>query len=314
MRRKGVNGTEILVLEPNKIPEKPTIAYPLLSIAAISWAGNFVVARAMYIDIPPVGFAFWRWSLATLILLPFTFSKIRQNWVCIRFNFIRIALTAFFGIVLFNTLVYGALNTTTAINGALILSLIPAIIPIVSMFILDERCALRQCLGILVSTIGVIILISHGSINTIILLEFVLGDILMFLATITWSIYSVLVKQLPEVLGPEINLTVLMLAGSVMLMPIYVVETIWFRGVIFDMHTVWSLAYVALFASVLAMLCFNRGVSMIGPNRAGPFQHLIPVLTVLLAVAFLNEVFEIYHLSGFGLVACGLFLASAGRR
>lgn len=302
-----------MVLDPNKNPEKPTIAYLFLTIAAIAWSGNFVVARAMYTDIPPVGFAFWRWFLATIILFPFTCTNIRDNWVCIRSNLIRIALTALFGIVFFNTLVYGALNTTTAINGAIILALIPAIIPVVSVFMLGEKCSLRQSLGILLSTIGVIILISRGSFDTIILLEFVLGDILMFLAAITWSIYSVLVKQLPELLGPEANLTVLMLAGSVMLLPIYIAETIWFRGVVFDMYTVWSLAYVALFASVLAMLCFNRGVSIIGPNRAGPFQHLIPVSTVFLAVAFLSEVFEIYHLSGFGLVVCGLFLASAGR-
>ncbi len=95
-----------------------------------------------------------------------------------------------------------------------------------------------------------------------------------------------------------------------MILPFYVGETLLSRPVPFGVQTLWTIAYVAIFPSVLAMLCFNRGVAIIGPNRAGPFQHLIPVSAAVFAVAFLGERLVPYHLIGFAAIAAGLYFAT----
>ena len=75
-----------------------------------------------------------------------------------------------------------------------------------------------------------------------------------------------------------------------------------------------AIAYVALFPSLLAYLCFNRGVELIGANRAGQSVHLMPVFGSVLAVVFLDEMFQAFHAVGFALIGAGILLATIGSR
>ena len=77
-----------------------------------------------------------------------------------------------------------------------------------------------------------------------------------------------------------------------------------------DAQNLLSLLYVSVFPSIVAYLCFNRGVQLVGANRAAPFFHVVPVFGSVMAIIFLGERPQLFHLIGFGLVLAGVYVAS----
>ena len=71
-----------------------------------------------------------------------------------------------------------------------------------------------------------------------------------------------------------------------------------------------SIAYVCVFPSVLAYIFWNRGVDMIGANRAGVFFHLMPVFSIVMAAAFLGERLQLHHLLGMIMIFSGIALTA----
>ncbi|HMR67232.1 MAG TPA: DMT family transporter, partial [Anaerolineae bacterium] len=98
--------------------------------------------------------------------------------------------------------------------------------------------------------------------------------------------------------------------GAVVLSPFYLWEHLSGRVMVFDTVTLLSVAYVAIFPSILAYLCFNRGVELVGANRAGLFIHLMPVFGSLMAIVFLGESLHWYHGVGIVLILSGIILAT----
>ena len=294
--------------------DRAWIAYLMLTIAAVTWGGNIVVGRAVHEDIPPIGLNFWRWIGALAVLLPFTLGDLARNWGVVRREWKYLVLLAGTGLALVHSLLYHALNSTLAINAALVMALVPIAIPVYSRIIWGDRLTGRQALGIAVSLAGVAVLITRGDLTVLVELAFAEGDLWMIGAMLCWSLYSVLVKRQPKELHPNTLLTALVLFAVVMILPFYLWESAVGRTVPLTMQTAWAVGYVALFASVLAMLLFNRAVAMIGPNRAGPFAHVVPISGVAIAVTLLGERLEPYHVLGLVLIATGIAIATVRTR
>ncbi|MCU0539660.1 MAG: DMT family transporter, partial [Desulfobacterales bacterium] len=128
--------------------------YLLLSLAPLCWAGNIVLARGVTDLIPPVAFAFWRWSLAFMLILPFSLRQLAADRQAIARGWKMLLLLSLLGISTFNTLLYTAVRTTTAINGALIQSTMPAVIVLLSLLLYRERVAARQMAGVMICILG----------------------------------------------------------------------------------------------------------------------------------------------------------------
>lgn len=133
---------------------KNLIPYLVLGIAPLCWAGNIVLARGMADTIPPVAFAFWRWTLALALILPFTLRQVALDWTEITRRWRRLFLLAALGISGFNTLLYTAVHTTTAINGALIQTSMPAVIVLLSWLMYRENVTGRQLKGVFLCLLG----------------------------------------------------------------------------------------------------------------------------------------------------------------
>lgn len=287
--------------------------YLLLSITTMSWAGNIIVGRAAAGHIPPVALAQMRWTGAFLILLPLFWPRVKRDWPILRANLPLLLVLSFAGITVFNTLAYIGLQYTQAINGALMQSTAPLWIALWSLILFRDRLTGGQIAGILLSSTGVLAIISRGDLTVLTHLTMNPGDILMILAMSSYSFYAALLKKKPPV-HPMTLITVTMGAGAVMLLP----ATLWevSTGYVLkaDTTTLLSVAYVIVFASIIAYIGFNRGVELIGPNRAGPFFHLIPLFGSGLAITFLGESFEIFHAVGYALILTGIALAQRTAR
>lgn len=283
------------------------MAYLFLTIAPLCWAANVVLARGVANLISPVSFAFWRWLIAFLILLPFTWSNIRLDFKSAIQNWKIMVALSILGISGFNTLLYTAVHTTTAINVALIQTAMPAMIILISRLSFNERIREIQVIGVVCCIFGACLVVLRGNISTFLNMSFVQGDLLMIAAVFLYALYCVLLRKRPQ-MHPMSFLTYTFGMGVLGLLPFYAWETATLGTFAFTGQTVLSIVFVAVFPSIVAFFCWNRGVEMIGANRAGLFINLVPFFASIMAILWLNESVQIFHVAGMALIFGGMIL------
>jgi drug/metabolite transporter (DMT)-like permease len=289
-------------------------AFLLLAAANLFWSGNWITGRALRDAFDPVTLNFWRWVVATLVLAPFALPGLRGNWGEVRRRAGILLLLSFSGVVVFHSLVYLGLRSTAAVNAVLLNSSLPLFMLLCSWVIERERASARQVLGMLVSLVGILIIICRGDPRALLQLELNAGDAWILLAMPVWGVYSVLLKRRPPQLGGLEFLFVISLAGVLMLLPAALIA-----GLYAPMHLptapeALGVLYMAVFASVLAYVCWNRGVAAIGANAAGFTVHLLPAFGTILAILFLGEAFAAFHAAGIATILAGVLLATHGVR
>jgi len=284
--------------------------YLLLVIATVIWGGNFVVGRAVHEDIGPLSLNFWRWVLSGLLLAPYGIWGLRNNIALIKKHIRLLGVLAFSGMVMFHSLIYAALHTTSAINAGMVLASMPLVIPVVSFIAAEDRLSLRQGFGIAISFVGVGVIITRGNIDILLGLSFAVGDILVLAAVVMWSVYSVLLKRLPKGIPPMVVLATINWMAVVMLLPGYLWELSTLGGFQVSSSNMMAISYVAIFASIIAFVSWNRAVQTVGPNRSGLFIHVIPISSAVLAIIFLGETIEVYHIVGIVPIVIGILLTT----
>ena len=283
--------------------------YLLLSLTSLFWAGNTIVGRVSAGHIPPLTLSCIRWGGAFVILLPFAALHLARDWPTIRKHAGTLALLAFSGFSSYNAITYYALQYTTAINGLLMQSSAPLFVALWSFLLLGERLTLRQAGGICVSLTGVLVIISQGSLAVLLGLGFNYGDPWFLVALPIYGYYMAAFRNRPP-MHPVSFLAVGIGLGTLFLLPGMVWEIAEGKSFVLDARNMASLGFLWVFPSLIGYLFLNRGVELIGANRAAPFIHLVPVFGSVIAVAFLGERFELYHAIGYALVFAGITVAA----
>jgi drug/metabolite transporter (DMT)-like permease len=253
--------------------------------------------------------AFIRWAGAAIILLPFAARHIVHDWPVIRKHAAIMLLLSFTGFSIYNTMAYYGLQYTTAINGLLLQSIAPLFVAIWTFALFGDRLTFRQAMGVCVSLTGVVVIICHGSIAVLLGIDFNRGDVMFVIALLVYSFYAAMLRKRPPI-NPLSFLAVGMGLGAIMLIPAVIWELASGKTLIIDTESLLSFAFVCIFPSLLGYLFLNRGIELIGPNRAAPFIHLVPVFGSVLAIALLGERFELFHAVGYGLVFSGITIAT----
>jgi drug/metabolite transporter (DMT)-like permease len=281
----------------------------LLTLAILFWASNTVVGRAVRVEIPPLAFAFWRWFAATILILGLAGPHLKKDWPTVRRSWPILLLLAAIGIAAFNSLLYSGLQGTTAINSFLLQAMMPVFIVWLTFLFFKETVAPRQVLGLVICLAGAVAIITEGDPKVLVRLSFNYGDIYIFIAVVLYAGYSALLRLRPPVHDLSFMAATFAL-GALLLLPLYIWETLSGRPVAFSRITVLSVSYVALFPSIVSYFCFNRGIELLGANRGGMYLYLMPVFGSILAIIFLGEAIQWYHLAGIGLILPGLLLAA----
>jgi drug/metabolite transporter (DMT)-like permease len=285
----------------------------LLSLTSLFWAINIVLGRFIAGNIPPAALSQIRWTGALAIVLPFAWPHLKRDWPAIRSTLGIMILLSFTGITVYNTLAYHGLEYTTAINGLLMQSATPLMIALWSLILFRDRLTLAQLAGILMSLTGVAVIVAGGDLATLLHLRLNQGDVWFLVGLMSYAIYATLLRKRPPIHVLSF-LAFTFAAGALMLLPATITEFAVGRRIVPAPATFAVLAYVVIFPSVLAYICFNRGVELIGANRAGPFFHLIPVFGSVIAILFLGERPQLYHAVGYALIILGIFIAQKGAR
>ena len=284
--------------------------YLLLTLTAMFWSGNFVLARAIHADIPPLALSFWRWVIALLVVLPFVIKPLKQQWPLLKAQWQRVVLLALTGISGFNSLVYLGTQHTTATNALLINAFIPVWTILLSVIFLRMKLIRMQFIGVFISITGVMVILSRGDWQVFSAMQFNQGDLLIFIAAVCWAVYTLLMKELDARLNRIVFLAVIIFIGILGILPFYAWEALHTAPLHITHEIIASFIYVGIFPSVLAVWFYNYGVGKVGPARASLFIHLMPVFGTLMSVTFIGETFYFYHVLGITAIFSGIFLST----
>ena len=290
---------------------KNNLAYILLIFTTIFWSGNFIVGKAASIyEIPPFSLNFYRWLFAGLILLPFTIKELINKRLYILNNLSIFILLGITSITIFNSIVYYSLYYTQVITSVLMISTIPVWIIIISSILKIEKTNLNQIIGVILSLIGVIFIVTKAEIEIIKNLDFNKGDLSIIIAMFSWAIFSSLLKKKKYEISQIALLQIVIICGLIFLIPVYLTEYYLGNSIKLGKPFYLTLLYVIIFPGLLAFFFWIKGISIIGSNRAGLFLHLMPIIGTVMAIIIYNESFTYYHIIGAIFIIAGIILSN----
>lgn len=295
----------------DRIRNNRTLSGYIFAIGATAiWSGNFIIARGLSDSIPPVSLAFCRWIVAVTVFLPFALKHLIQEWDILKKHAVYLSITSLLGITIFNTLIYFAGHTTTAINLSLISITFPVFIIILSRFVFGEEITLFKGIGIILVASGVILLVTGGNIARLLNISFAVGDVWMLFASVIFAVYSILLKRKPE----ELSIWALQLStfilGVIFLSPFFIWEHLTGPAVRFDAKTVFAILYVGIFASLTAFVLWNKAIMKVGPSKAGMIYYTLPLFSCISAHFFLKESISSIHFYSALFIVTGIVTAN----
>jgi drug/metabolite transporter (DMT)-like permease len=289
--------------------------YVLLTLTPLFWAGNWTIGRGLHAEIPPMAMTFFRWLFAIVILAPFAWRHVKRDWPIVRAHWKFLVVLGATGVGTHNSLTYLGLNYTTATNGVILNSFIPVMIVTMSWLFLRDKLQPMQLIGVTISLVGVLTVLSEGHLQTLLGFRLNIGGIFIILSMVMWSVYTIMLRWRPAGLNVISFLWVVAVIGNLFVLPLWLGEMALGRFVAWSWTNLAAMLAVALFSSVLAYTFWNRGVEEVGANVAGLFVHLMPVFGIVLAWLFLSEELAPYHVMGIVLILSGIWLTSRyGRR
>lgn len=282
--------------------------YLLLALANLFWAGNYVFGEMVTREITPISLTFFRWLFAFVPLIAIAWLIERPDWRAALAEWPVHLLQSLLGLTGYTLLLYAALGLTGAVNAAVLSAVNPATIALAAAIFLRERLNRVQVLGLAVAFVGVTIVLTGGDLAQLAAQGFGVGDLLVIGSVLAWTAYSLVSRRLRT---PPITATAVQAAFAVVTMLPLIAVT----GVSLPSSPAGALglAYIVVFPSMLGYVFWNIGASKVGPARAGVFLNLLPVFTVVIALAF-GAVLEPATAAGGILVVAGVYLTLHQRR
>lgn len=284
--------------------------YLFALLATAFWSVNFIIARGLSDEISPISIAFYRWLVATLAFIPFTFRSVRRDLPIIKKHFLYICISSILGISLFNTFIYLAGHSTSAINMSMIAITAPVFIVVFSRIFLKDKISIRQILGIFIVFIGAVLLITKGDFSAIIEIKPARGDLWMLLAAMVFAAYSILVKLKPAELKLLPFQQSLFTLGTLFLLPFFVFDKLSPGVEVFSGRNIIAILYAGIFASLIGFLLWNKAITLVGPVKTAMIYYSLPLFSSLLATLFLAEEIHLYHIFCLVLIVSGILITT----
>jgi drug/metabolite transporter (DMT)-like permease len=285
----------------------------LLALAALSWGGNYVLARAVAWEVPPAGLSVFRWLVGLMVLLPFGWRHLQADRKLLATHWKPVVLLSLAGGAAFGILQFAALKYTTAVNGGLIGAMSPLLITAAGAILFGDRLGAGQAGGLALSIGGALVVVFQGSLARLHAFSVSLGDMLVLVNLVIWAAYTVCLRFKPPV--HWLSFTIVLAAVSMLAsVPLALVEHALGERLRFSPATLGAIAYTGLVSSAIAYAAWNHGVAVLGSHRAGLFLNLIPVFSIAVAWSLLGEAIELYHAVGIALIFAGIWVATAEPR
>ncbi len=287
----------------------------MLLLPPLVWAGNSVLGHVVADMVPPITLNFFRWLLATVLLMPWAWRVLLPRsalWSYWR----RYAVLSLLGVGCYNSFQYLALHTSTPINVTLVGSSVPVFMLAMGAVWFKQRITGRQLMGAALSIAGVLCVLGRGDWPTLMRVELVIGDVYILMAVLCWALYSWLLslpKDPPEIRS---NWAYFLMAQMVFGLVWCGLSTALEWQFMANPHIEWgaplaaALLYVALGPALLAYRSWGLGIQRVGPTVAGFFANLTPLFAALMSTVLLGEAPHAYHAVAFALIVGGIVVSS----
>ena len=285
---------------------KNILVYLSLVATATFWGINFIVGKLAMGVMSPMSVIAWRFIIAGLLMIVVLYSKERPTWHMVRQNFWMYLLLGIIGIFGMNGLLFVGLNHTSAVNASLIMATNPIVTVILSAIFLRERIRVRQGIGMFVSLLGVIFVLTGGYLDKLGAISS--GDTLVLGGNVCWALYGVLGRRYVKNSTPLGTSAITMVIGALCFLPFASTHHAATSGGMVTQAWL-AIVFMAVCGSVLSYLWWNRGIAQIGANRTSIFNNLVPVATMVTA-AFTGESIIAAQLMGAALVIIGVVLTT----
>ncbi|WP_187170581.1 DMT family transporter [Salidesulfovibrio onnuriiensis] len=297
----------------NAFRKTQAAGYVFISLGILSWSGNFVAARGLAASVDPATLNLLRWVLASLLFLPFGFAAFWRERKAIGLLWKEIFVLALTGISLYDTMVFLAGRTSEALNMSLISTLSPLLTALMAQFFFKEKLRPSMYMGIAISTFGIVALVTDGNLERLLTLRFAEGDLLILGTALMSAVYNNIVSRISGKVGQTALVMALCLFGAVQIIPLYLWET---GGQLvlpeFSSSLVWSLGYLAVFASILCFLFWNEAVQILGAPKAMLFYYTLPPASGLIAWLVIDEPAQLIQILSGMIIVAGILFALYG--
>lgn len=283
----------------------------LALLAALIWSGNFIVARTVIHSVPPISLSFYRWGTAVLFMFPIAYSSIKKDMPLIKKHWPYLTIVGIFGITLYNSTIYMAGKYLPAVNLSLVTTTSSPVFSItMAALFLNERISRSRILGILVCFSGILYLLCLGSWDKLMHFHFSTGDGIVLLGGFFFAIYNILVRKKPKGFSALGFLCVVMIIGTLLLIPAFLTEAHFTAPIEWDRNLILIVLYLGIGNSVICYLLWNKSIELLGAGRTALFGNLIPLFSSIEAVLMLGETINSVHLISAALIVTGLLLAN----
>ena len=284
-----------------------TNAHFLLTLTSLFWAFNTIAGRAAVGEVSPLLVVSIRWFFVSILLTFLCRKELFETWKVLKYRLKWLVIMGLFGFTSFNSFYYIAAHDTIAINLGLVQGTMPAFIIIISRMWLKEKINIPQLLGVIITFIAVLLVVSSGNLYALMKLQLNKGDIVMIFACTLYAVYAVGLRKKPKI-GALVLLTFFSYVAFIGSLPGLFYETLTSNLVLPGMKGIIILSIIIIFPSFLAQIFFMKGVEKIGPARSGLYTNLVPVFASILAVLLLGELFKLYHLISLILIFLGIYM------
>lgn len=288
---------------------KKSIVILFLILANLFWAGNYIFGKYVVTELSPIQLTFTRWLIAVFLLFPLAQWIEKPDWKSVWKAWKLLLVMGVLGIISYNFFLYWALTYTTSMNAALVNSMNPALIVLFSALLLKEKISSHHAFGLIISLFGVLLVLTNGHLQDIFQLTYNKGDLLMILAILVWTFYSIIGKKLKNI--PIISATaVSVFLGLILIAPFAIGS-----GMNLDLSSkaITGLLYIGIFPSVGSFIFWNISLRHINAGQAGIYLNLIAVFTAILSL-ILGHAITIIQILGGLLVFLGVYLTSKKKK
>ena len=293
----------------NQFNKQYQIGALLAITASFIWSGNFIVSRYAINLAGPASLAFMRWIIATIFMLPFAYKNLKNEWPLFKANKAYFFWMGLIGFSVYNTLIYTAGHFTTAINMALIGSVIhPIVATVLAAIFVNEKLHWKNIAGIVLGLFGIVFLITKGQMTSITNFRFSTGDLWMVAAGICFGTYNVFVRKKPVGISSNSFLFVLFAIGAILLLPFSIYESIYVQPVVYNLHFLYVVLYLGIGNSTISYFFWNNAIHKLGASKTALFGTLIPLLSSIEAVWLLNEKFTNFQLISGLIIISGIVI------
>ncbi|MFZ1610654.1 MAG: DMT family transporter [Chitinophagales bacterium] len=289
--------------------------YILALLATLIWSGNFIVARDLNASYSPVSISFFRWLIATVVILPFALPHLKRDFKLLIAQWRLILVLSLTGVTVFNTLIYLAAHTTSAFNLSLFAITAPIYVVFFNWMFYKEIITRNQTIGFIILLIGLLVLLSKGNLEKILELEFNRGDLWMGVAASIFAFYSSLLRKKNPALGNLSFLSSTFILGVFMLIPFFIIDLMSSSLPLkFTTSSTLQFIFIGVGPSIISYYLWNKSVVEIGSTKAATIYNTLPIFSAFFAALFLNEQVLAIQIVSSAIIVAGVLLVLLGKR